>query len=147
MSAPQYHPYADRELQPLVRHLIARYPGITIVEARMSTLEAGILQQSVRYCAPIERLLEAGLVTPEMVARKDSFDYRRRGTNCPNGDGFSLFDEPIDEAGASLGPAGCWDLSIHTGAAPRERERISTKDAERELRRFMLPKRRKAGGA
>ena len=144
MSAQHYHPYVDHELQALARHLIARYPGIVIVEATMHTLDDGTRQQSVRYCAPIEKLLEAGLVTPEMVARGKSFDDRRKGRHCPNGDGFSLFDKTIDERGASLGAAGYWDLHVHTGAAPRERERFNTKDAKRVLKAFTLGKRRKS---
>ena len=91
-----------------------------------------------------EKLLEAGLVTPEMVARGKSFDDRRKGRYCPNGDGFSLFDKTIDERGASLGAAGYWDLHVHTGAAPRERERFNTKDAKRVLKAFTLGKRRKS---
>lgn len=34
------------------------------------------------------------------------------------------------------------DLTIYTGAVPRESERLSVKEPERELRRLTLPRRR-----
>jgi hypothetical protein len=120
------------DLRPLVAHLRARYPGVEVTDARMRTLDDGTVQQSVSYVGPIDKLLGYGLVTPEMVARGRYLDDRRKGRHCPNGDGFFI---PSKSDGAL-------ELSIHTGSWPRERERFSVRDAERELRRFMLPRRK-----
>jgi hypothetical protein len=138
---PEVHLYADAELQALVRHLAARYPGVVIVSARMKSLDDGTRQQNIDYAGPIEKLLEYGLVTQAMIANS-------RGSRCgslytPEGNGFSLFDGPIDELSASLCPAGGWCLSIYVNDAPRERERFNVKAAERLLRQFRLPRRRK----
>ena len=132
-----YHPNVDRELHQLVRHLAARYPGITIVSAWMTTLDDGERQQDVRYQAPIDRLLEAGLLTRAMVAA--SQDGRRGPRTTPAGCGYSLALDGLDDRSTP----GHADLYIYTGMRPRERERIGTTDAMRVLKGFTLGKRRK----
>lgn len=135
--APRYPVHVAPELRPLVAHLLARYPGIAIVSAGFRTLDDGSRQQDVRYCAPIARLLEAGLLTRAMV--EASPDGRRGPQTTPAGCGFSLALDGLDDSSLP----GCADLCIFTGERPRERERFSVKDAARELRRFTLGKRRK----
>lgn len=113
--------HVDRRLLPLVKKLRERYPGVAVVSASLTTLDNGIRQQNIRFAAPIDRLLECGLVTYEMVV--SLHDGRRRlSSRTPLGDGYTLFDGPVD----GLVAPGNWDLHIFTGAAPRERERFST---------------------
>ncbi len=121
---------------PLLAALEARYPGVQVADISFRVFEEGDVQQSVRFLGPIEILCRYGLVTEGMM---NSLNERSNPhTTTPLGDGFSLFDHPID----SRGRPGQWDLSVHTGSVPRGRERIAVKDATRLLRRFMLPRRR-----
>jgi len=131
--------YVAPALRPLVAHLQARYPGVAIIEADFRALDDGTRQQNVRFCAPLARLLEAGLLTPAMA--EASRDGRRGPQTTPAGDGFSLARGGLDDSSLP----GCADLCIFTGTVPRERERFAVKDAARELRRFMLPRRHGRG--
>ena len=118
--------YIDAALRPLVAALKMRYPGVRIVEASLRPLRddaPSVLQQSIRYQAPLELLRHVGLVTEEMLASK--------AARTALGDGFNLCSG-LDEASRP----GCYDLSIFTGSVPRERERMSVKDAARVLRRI-----------
>jgi len=133
MSAPDDSWHIDPALAPLADQLRARYPGVRVVRATFTTLDDGTLQQNIRFAAPLARLLAAGLCTEAMVANA------RLGCVTPIGDGYSLYDCPLD----ALVEPGNYDLSIFTGTRPRERERFSVKDAERELRRFTLAGRRR----
>jgi hypothetical protein len=113
----------DCALGPLVEKLRARYPGVHIVEAHMSTLDDGAIQQCIRYCAPLEMLKHYGLLTEEMLRKK-------RGPTSL-GEGFHLC-EGLDY----LSLPGCWDLSAWTATRPRERPRIGTTEAQRILKRI-----------
>jgi hypothetical protein len=131
--------YVDRTLAPLVAQLRARYPGVRIVWAHMWPTHDGALQQVIRYQAPIKRLQALGLVTRSMI--------RVTLGGCTSiGDGFHLCEE-LD----SNSRPGQWDLSIMTGAYPRETKRFSVLPARSLLRRIARKTRlsgdRRQGGA
>ena len=126
------HYYVSPELIPLARALEGRYPGVSVVYGRMTQWDDGTVQQHIRYCAPLEMLRHYGLVTTEM-------EQLRNPGRTALGDGFHLC-QGLDD----LSLPGCYDLSILTGSRPRERDRISTKDAQRLLRQVF---KRAKGGA
>ena len=109
----------------LLAQLQRRYPGVEVTRVEVNDRDDGP-QQAIRFAAPLDRLVECGLVTGAMVERRRRLDVR-----TPIGDGYSLHEEGGDR----------WALHVYTGSAPRERERFAVKDAERELRRFRLPRR------
>lgn len=117
-------------LRPLVERLRARYPGVLVVEAQYTTTHDGVKQQSVRFVAPIELLQHYDLVTQRMVEG-------RTGSITPIGDGFNLCEGRLDD----LSIPGCWNLSLFIGASPRERPRISIRDAAKVLKHFTLSRR------
>ncbi len=138
MSARYWPVLVAPELRALAQRLEARYPGVKVLAADYFPLDGGTQQQCVRFLAPLDQLRAAGLVTDAMIATEG--DGRRRcSAVTPIGDGYSL-NAPGPVSSSTAAP-GEWDLSIFTGAVPRERERFAVKDAERELRHFMLPKR------
>ena len=100
------------------------------MEAKLTTTYHGSTQQCVRYQAPLERLISAGLVT---VAMQESIKRRRQkgvGTTAI-GDGFHLCSGLDAES-----KPGCWDLAIFTRAFPDEPRRIGTSMAKRALKRI-----------
>lgn len=113
--------YPHTSLDPqIVERLAARYPGVRIVEAFLAEGYNGALQQNVRFQAPLEVLKAHGLLTDDMV----------RNTT-PIGDGFSL-TQGLDKRSTH----GHSDLFLFTGAVPRERDRFSTREAQRVLKQF-----------
>lgn len=123
---------ARAKLPPLARNyaialhalLSRRYPGIEIADVSISPLGDGV-QQTVTFRAPNDRLMDAGLLTEKMIAA------RGWGELTPIGDGY-VHHEYTDHA----------SLTIWTGTWPREGRKTAVHDAIRELKRFMLPKRR-----
>ena len=122
--------HIDPGLIALAAAVRARYPGVRIVEAHMTRQAGGELQQLIRYQAPLSTLEAHGLVTDVMYS--DTVAPRRGGSpTLPNGDGYHLC-AALDQQSV----LGCWDLSVFTGATPRERPRIAVNEARKILRRF-----------
>lgn len=118
--------YIQHELRPLVDRLRARYPGVRVFDAHISTTYDGMRQQNVRYQAPLVELKRAGLLTAEMLR------HSKHGLGeTALGDGFSL-----TEGWDCKSVSGCHDLEIWTGEYPRERSRIAVTEAKRLLRRI-----------
>ena len=116
----------DYKLRPLADRLRARYPGVRIVEASMSSTDDGMPQQNVRYQAPLAWLKQSGLVTAEMLRLK-----QQGRSDTALGEGFSLCRALDDES-----RDGFWDLSVYTGTCPRERDRMAMTEAKRLLRQI-----------
>lgn len=122
----------------LANELRNRYPGLVVQEAKIypRVPRDGDPQQSITLVGTLEALRSFGLVTDAMIANAE--DGRRGTQHLPIGDWFGL-DEDSDAPGI-------WCLTIYSGAYYSTfgaRSKLLNLDAaRRELRRFMLPKRR-----
>lgn len=116
---------AREKLREAVKQMLARYPGVRIVEATVSRASAGHLQQCVRFRAPLGTLRHLGLVTAEMLSQpaEDALGF---AGETSLGDGFVLRNAL--DAKSRLG---CWDLVTCTGAVPLERPEFPVEDARR----------------
>ncbi len=120
-------------LVSLLARLTQRYPGMQIgANSWVEKCSDGSVTQCVTFKAPLSDLLKFGLVTEKMMHEERECRPDHYRTNA-NGDRFSLEG---DERTASL--------TIWTNTEPHERPRIAVHDAARQLKRFMLPRRRKA---
>jgi len=119
------------EIYPLVEKLRARYPGVGIVDARMSTRADGETQQMLRFQAPLELLKRYGLVTARMVREREQYKP------TPIGDGF-LLTKHLDSGSCP----GSWDFLLLTEASPREYRKLGTQLAKTLLRRIAKIKER-----
>jgi hypothetical protein len=99
----------DSALRPLVARLRARYPGVTVVEARRTEWDDGFVQQIVRYRATLSELKRCGLVTEEMLTRRNAVSACGETSL---GDGFHLSRCAGDARGE-------WELDVSTESAPR----------------------------
>ena len=123
--------YIDAPLAPLVEKLRARYPAVEVVEARLTRWPDGFLQQTIRYQAPLSELTRCGLVTKEMLRRRD------RGSACGEtslGEAFHLCK--------CASATGYWDLDLCTESIPRDPDPFGIDQARRilaELMKFRMP--------
>ncbi|MGQ0751776.1 MAG: hypothetical protein ACT4PS_14680 [Betaproteobacteria bacterium] len=101
----------DGVLRPLVERLRARYPRIRIVEARRTEWDDGFVQQIVRYRATLSELKRCGLVTEEMLKRRNAVSACGETSL---GDGFHLSRCASDASSRSE-----WELDVSTESAPR----------------------------
>jgi hypothetical protein len=99
----------DSALRPLVARLRARYPSVTVVEARRTEWDDGFVQQIVRYRATLAELRRCGLVTEEMLTRRNAVSACGETSL---GDGFHLSRCAGDARGE-------WELDVSTESAPR----------------------------
>lgn len=130
-----------------LRHALQRrYPSVRVVSVtwQQDAPRRGILQQTVRYQAPLEALKAAGLLTDETakIAAGPSVGGPRTGGEC-----LALWTSLRD---AESRP-GCVDLFVYTESEPRERAQFSTRQAQALLRRIAraarsVPAEAKAGG-
>lgn len=111
-------PYVEPIFRQLARQLSARYPGVRIASVSAPKTGDGEDQQAIEYRAPLETLKSSGLLTAEMLRRKD-------GTTSM-GEGFFLYKDND----------GDWSLTVFTGTAPRGRPHIGTLKAKQILSRI-----------
>jgi hypothetical protein len=115
----------DPVLGPLVKKLRARYPNVNVVDARLTTWRDGLVQQAIRYQAPLATLKRCGLVTEEMLRR------RVPGSACGEtslGEAFHL-SQCFDTQSAAV----WWNLDVCTDSAPREPDEPDLGEAQRTL--------------
>jgi len=93
----------DSALRPLVARLRARYPSVTVVEARRTEWDDGFVQQIVRYRATLAELKRCGLVTEEMLTRRNAVSACGETSL---GDGFHLSRCAGDARGE-------WELALY----------------------------------
>lgn len=112
----------ERAAWPLVRSLRARYPNIDV--RGFIVEEGGRKRQSIIYSADsLKALQDAGLATPEMLARqKGRRDWRGK---LLSGDEFSLWNVP---------PSNEWILYVHTYSEVNDAKGLPLTDARRLLK-------------
>lgn len=111
--------------------LAERYVGVE-VSSGLHECDDGSLMQSLKFSAPLDRLIACELVTEEMVRTEWRGRHNPYRTNAA-GDRYSLYgDESMAE------------LHLFTNSSPRERPRIAVDGARKLLRRFTLSGRRLA---
>lgn len=119
----------DPVLGPLVKELRARYPDVKVVEARLTTWRDGLVQQAIRYQAPLATLKRCGLVTEEMLR------CRKPHSACGEtslGEAFHL-SQCFDTESAAV----WWNLDVCTDSAPREPDELDLGEAQRTLAGFV----------
>lgn len=121
---------AREKLREAVKQLLARYPGVRIIEATVGGGAGGGLQQTVRFQAPLATLRRLGLATPEMLSQpaEDALGFSGQTSL---GDAFVLRNA-LD----ARSRPGCWDLVLCTGAVPLERPEFPLDDARRLIAAF-----------
>ena len=141
MSRERWDSSVAPELRRVAVQLEVRYPGVKVASASRHQQNDGSIQQCIQFAATLDVLRKVGLLTDAMTAAESSRLIHLRCVT-PIGDGFGLYRAQEE---SSTDDASGWHLYLYTGAAPRERDRFAVRDAARELRRFMLPKRGRRG--
>jgi hypothetical protein len=116
---------AREKLREAVKQLLARYPGVRIVEASITSGVGNRPQQTIRFQAPFAELRRLGLATAEMLSQpaEDALGFAGQ---TAWGDGFVLRNA-LD----ARSRPGCWDLVVCTGAIPLERPDFALDGAKR----------------
>ena len=121
---------AREKLREAVKQLLARYPGVRIIEANIGNGIGARLQQTIRFQAPLAEMQRCGLVAKDMLSQP-AHDALGFSGETSLGDKFVLRN--------ALDPRsrpGCWDLVISTGAVPLEPPHFALDDAKRLIARL-----------
>ena len=128
----------SRTAETLATRLAERYPGVQItvelvhIDRKCAAQTVEGPQQRVTFRAPLERLALYGLVTDKML--EQAYLARHwQDDDLLAGDGYFLREH-----------GGVAALTRYTEATPRPSRKTSVRDAQRELRRFTLRRRKRA---